>query len=309
MDPETLNIPVSQTPPEEKEISENDKIWILHFTFASWFILTFLFFSGEYKNILFKQNPAKYAQRSSGEKTLIETEQNDQQKPVKPSNLVGEASQQGVGDNLPAQGATDNLLQYAKKGVAEGLDTRSLRLLESKNEDAEELRVRMFEFAEKGSNGKNLFGDKPETTLSGLIQNNKEFHFSWDRNGKPVLPASKIEHYEYFKQMIKKVQFNWSPPGGVPHPIYSDTYHSSSYVPGRSTFQPFPAQKIYVFFQVKKNGDIVNAQVIESLDYESLDTACVESITRSQNFGPPPEELLQGEAMPMILVFPIMGVR
>lgn len=145
-----------------------------------------------------------------------------------------------------------------------------------------------------------------EMRIPVYYQFRDRFALSWDARGNPQIPTKNFEHYKYFRRMLDKIQQHWAPPGGIPYPTYGDEYHRMSYTPGYVRYTSFPSQDIKVVFMLNQEGDVVDVKLWESLGYTSLDHSCTEAIIRARNFGPPPEELLENNALIVPIIFRII---
>ncbi|MCS6984220.1 MAG: TonB C-terminal domain-containing protein [Leptospiraceae bacterium] len=148
--------------------------------------------------------------------------------------------------------------------------------------------------------------DKQEMRIPVYYEFRDRFALSWDARGKPQIPTKNFEHYHYFRRMLDKIQQHWAPPGGIPYPTFGDEYHRMSYTPGYVRYSTFPPQDIKVVFMLNRDGDVVDVKLWESLGYKALDHSCTEAIVRSKNFGPPPEELLENDALIVPMIFRII---
>lgn len=157
--------------------------------------------------------------------------------------------------------------------------------------------VRLIQKKRKQTSGRGGWFDWAKSDYTKIPDNysyQKEFALSWDKLGQPIIPTKNYEHYQYFRDLIDKIRRHWYPPGGSYYPpIGDDFFTTSGFAPGYTRIQTFPGQEIQTIFMLDKNGNVIDAKIYESLGYSSLDQSCLDAITTSKNFGPPPPELLK----------------
>jgi len=289
------------------KIPEEDQNWLVYFIFSSWIIITILFAADLPHEILKEKFEAK---KQKIVQVLLENKDNENsEKNVIEEKFLSNKANSGSG----------SLTQ--KKGFHNLSENRELEFSESGNESTKQNEQLLKSLSKPEKTGyktsinkthsksgeKSIYKSSGQhTTIPENYQFKDEFAFSYDNNGNPVIPTVEYKNYEYFKSMLNKIQNNWAPPGGTPYPVYGDSYHSQSFVPGRTSYQTFPSQEIKVVFTLDAEGNVLDAVVWDSLRSLLLDKSCVEAIKNSRNFGAVPPELLMNNQLTMPLIFKII---
>jgi TonB family protein len=300
----------------EEPYNVEDHSWVLFFSFSSWLIITIIFLTGIYKSLLISADKKYPVKKTDDMMRMVIVDQKASKPQVEPDKEYFLSDKNNMGSGKLTE----------KKGFEALSTSRELRLGKSGDTDKE------FEEDDEPKNQEHVlsnhfFSRILDSRVVNENQNKKivkkfsrssipdnynlrrEFIFSWDRNGQPVIPSMFYKHFAYFKSMLDKIQTNWAPPGGSPFPIYGNEYNSYGYVPGRSSYQTFPDQEILIVFTVEPNGDINEIKLLTSMGFDSLDRSCKDAISRSKNFGPPPPELIENDVFIMPLTFRIISHR
>lgn len=289
--------------------------WLIFFALSSWLAVTLVFITGIYKNLLISADKKYPQEKNEGVLKTVIVDQKTRQEQTNPDKeyFISDKDNMGSGQITETKGfealSQSRELRFGSPGENSSEE-------ENTTEEQKAARVLSNRFISKILDSKfvKLPENKPAVkkfSRSSLPDNfnfKKEFAFSWDRNGQPVIPTMYYKHFAYFKSMLDKIQSNWAPPGGSPYPIYNDNMFSTQgYVPGRSTYQTFPNQEILIVFTLDEIGDINELKLYKSMGYESLDRSCRDAILRSGNFGAPPQDLMENGVFIMPLTFRIIA--
>ena len=315
---------MADQPVKNSEIRQEDYSWILYFSFSSWLILSLIFFTGVYKSIILSADKHYAPTKDSQKITRVIIDQELINKTPSPDKkyFVGDKNNEASGkiteqkgfesmspsDELKFSKGSQNQKNTPEKTVQNEQETgnqfyakiiHSLKDAFSKEKPAAQT-SQSAQVAQKPS----------RESIPGNYEFKKEFVFSWDRNGMPVIPTVFEKNYKYFKHILDDIQSNWAPPGGMPYPTFDTSFNAQAYIPGRNTYQAFPDQDVQVVFSISSNGDVVETKLWKSMGFQSLDRACLDAIIKSKNFGPPPADLLDNnQVFVMPLTFRIIGNR
>ena len=130
----------------------------------------------------------------------------------------------------------------------------------------------------------------------------QDFLFRWDGSKVISLPRKQLAGYHYFKNMLRKIENSFYPPGGGNY-AYRDmagTVVREGILPG----------EVKVQFLLNEIGDVIDVKLMAGQGQKIVENACIESI-RGQNFGVvPPEVRENGLIFGINFVFPdIMRYR
>lgn len=124
----------------------------------------------------------------------------------------------------------------------------------------------------------------------------QDFLFRWDGSKVISLPRKQLAGYHYFKNMLRKIEANFYPPGGGNY-AYRDmagTVVREGILPG----------EVKVQFLLNEMGDVLDVKLVAGQGQKIVENACIESI-RGQNFGiVPPEVRENGLIFGIHFVFP-----
>ena len=288
-------------------LQEENYSWIIFFTLASWILISIAFITGFYKFIILSADP-KYSREESDniiKTTIVEQKTINPQTKKNKEYYLSDKNNMGSGQltkkegfqsmsasrELRLEAPDENQIskpEYDEKAIAELSNQFITRILKSIPENKTREQV-----SKKFS----------KTTIPFNYKYSKEFIFSWDANGQPVIPTVAYKHFSYFKNMLDKIQKNWSPPGGTPYPTYENGVSDEIYTPGRATYRVFPDQAVQIVFTIDASGDVHDIKLWKSMGFESLDRACIDAIERSRNFGSPPKELMENEILIVPMIF------
>jgi hypothetical protein len=124
----------------------------------------------------------------------------------------------------------------------------------------------------------------------------QDFLFRWDGSKVISLPRKQLAGYHYFKNMLRKIENSFYPPGGGNY-AYRDmagTVVREGILPG----------EVKVQFLLNDTGDVIDVKLMAGQGQKIVENACIESI-RGQNFGVvPPEVRENGMIFGINFVFP-----
>ncbi|MDH4261424.1 MAG: TonB C-terminal domain-containing protein [Spirochaetia bacterium] len=288
--------------------------WVLFFSFSSWLAITIVFLTGIYKNILISADRKYPVTANDGMIHTVIVDQKSINQQIEPDKeyFLSDKNNMGSGNITEKKGfealSRSRELRIGKDGETDQESEEAPEKTSTENILSNHFTSKILDnkFI-KESDHKKYVKKFSRSSIPDNFNFNKEFAFSWDRNGQPVIPTMYYKHFKYFKSMLDKIQSNWAPPGGSPYPIYDNSFNTSGYVPGRTTYKTFPDQEILIVFTLDEAGNINEIRLIKSLGFESLDRSCKDAIERSINFGPPPEELSKNGVFVMPLTFRIMS--
>jgi hypothetical protein len=124
----------------------------------------------------------------------------------------------------------------------------------------------------------------------------QDFLFRWDGSKVISLPRKQLAGYHYFKNMLRKIENSFYPPGGGNY-AYRDmagTVVREGILPG----------EVKVQFLLNDIGDVIDVKLMAGQGQKIVENACIESI-RGQNFGVvPPEVRENGLIFGINFVFP-----
>jgi TonB family protein len=308
---------------KKKNNNFEESSWVLYFSLSSWLIGSLLFFTGIYKSLLLSMDKKFQEEKQYDSKVIhMLIDQKEKTEILKDETIkyLSDKETEASGDFTKKKGFENfsesrefKIESSKKKKPADDKAVKGIADSEKKNENFQLLdnrfTAKIVHTVKKVI--KNIIpiqDDAEETTLPQSFDFKKEFVFSWDVTGRPIIPSVYQKHFKYYKEMLDKIQSNWAPPGGTPFPIFDNSIGSSYYIPGRSTYQTFPEQDIRVLFSLDNQGNVIETKLWGSIGYESLDRSCIDAIEKSKNFGPPPGELLNDkDQFVMPLEFRIIG--
>lgn len=308
--PEKQSVNYFDQPGYSGSYPQEEHSWILYFSFSSWLIISFIFISGIYKDLLLSADKKfshvldKALEKEKVIHVLVDQKEKNKLPMDETEHYLSDQNNEAKGGLTEKKGfQTLSKSRDLKLPTIHGVKSKSLK----KNREKQTEKSHNNQFFAKILHG--IFGSSPKKKSEPLnapeiagnsdrfnIPSNyefkKEYALSWDKNGRPVIPTILLKHFKYFKHMLDEIQGNWAPPGGVPYPIYNGSYGTDVYIPGRSTYQTFPVQDIQIVFSLDEKGNVRDIKIWKSWGFESLDRSCVDAIERSGNFGPPPDDLL-----------------
>jgi hypothetical protein len=150
---------------------------------------------------------------------------------------------------------------------------------------------------------KQVLSSKPSQELTGemtKIPSNyrfqQDFLFRWDGSKVVSIPRKQLAGYHYFKNMLRKIESSFYPPGGG-----NFAYRDAAGLMIREGILP---GEVKVSFLLNDLGDVLDVRLDASRGQKIVDQACLDSI-RGQNFGKvPPEVKENGLVFGINFIFP-----
>lgn len=135
-----------------------------------------------------------------------------------------------------------------------------------------------------------------DTKIPANYRFQQDFLFRWDGSSSIAIPRKQLAGYHYFKNMLKKIQNNFFPPGGG-----NFAYRDAAGLVIREGIVPGETK---IIFMLNESGDVIDVKQVSSQGQEIVDRACLDAI-RGQNFGPvPPEVKENGLIFGINFIFP-----
>lgn len=106
----------------------------------------------------------------------------------------------------------------------------------------------------------------------------------YSNNGSFSFNTAKFKDFSYFRAMKDKIASNWYPPMLANARIGGNA-------PGRMRIMAIQSQVVKLYFVMDRSGEVVKIEILDSMGNTSLDSACVDSIRMSKNFGKVPEDM------------------
>jgi len=183
--------------------------------------------------------------------------------------------------------------------VASSSSQDSSQSQKSKEEDVYEVGIYrvdpLVRYVPKVSSAKSVSSSQ-ESQIPANYRFQQDFLFRWDGSRSIVIPRKQLAGYHYFKNMLKKIENNFFPPGGG-----NFAYRDAAGFVVREGILPGESK---VLFMLNDAGDVIDLKLVSSQGQEIVDRACLDSI-RGQNFGPvPPEVKENGMIFGINFIFP-----
>lgn len=135
-----------------------------------------------------------------------------------------------------------------------------------------------------------------ETKIPANYRFQQDFLFRWDGSRSISIPRKQLAGYHYFKNMLRKIENSFFPPGGG-----NFAYRDAAGFVIREGILPGETK---IVFMLNDAGDVIDVKQVSSQGQEIVDRACMDAI-RGQNFGPvPPEVKENGLIFGINFIFP-----
>lgn len=122
-----------------------------------------------------------------------------------------------------------------------------------------------------------------------------DFALRWDNSPEFAIASVELKGYKYFRDMLRQIRDNFSPPGL--NLVWRD---SAGFV----ISQPIKPQVVRVLFLLDYDGTVRDVKIVSSMGQKPVDEACVRALLY-QNFGPPPPEVFEhGNIFGINFIFP-----
>lgn len=118
--------------------------------------------------------------------------------------------------------------------------------------------------------------DKNDVTRKNAIYYSNTGSFSFN--------TAKFKNFSYFRAMKDRIASNWYPP-------MLANAHIGGNAPGRMRIMAIQSQVVKLYFIMDRSGEVVKIEILDSMGNTPLDSACVDSIRLSKNFGKVPEDM------------------
>lgn len=156
---------------------------------------------------------------------------------------------------------------------------------QSKDEDIFEIGIfrsdpNTNQSSEESSNSQANAGQTAKIPANYRFQ--QDFLFRWDGAKALTVPTKQLAGYYYFKNMLKRIEESFAPPGGGNY-----AYRDMAGIMVREGIKPGETK---VLFMLSEAGQVLDVRLVSSQGQSVVDQSCVDSI-RGQNFGPVPEEV------------------
>jgi hypothetical protein len=141
---------------------------------------------------------------------------------------------------------------------------------------------------EEGNHGifdKSLIPDRFNVTKENAIFYSNDGRFSYN--------TLKFKNFKFFRELKDKIASNWHPPLMANAVLNGYNPVTGGYTPGYTRIMLIPSQEVVTVFVLDRNGEVIQAKLLDSMGNKFLDKACMDAITLSKNFGKVPTELLQ----------------
>ncbi len=146
----------------------------------------------------------------------------------------------------------------------------------------------------KGKRGRSQ-GAAPSLRIPFNYRFRQDFQLRYDGSSILSVARQQMVGYDYFRNMLRRIQESFSPPGV--NYIFRDR---AGYVIN----QPIKPQAVEVLFAIAPDGQVTDVRKVRSLGQRLVDKACIEAL-EGKNFGPPPAEVLErGNIFGIRFIFP-----
>ncbi|MCS7205464.1 MAG: energy transducer TonB [Leptospiraceae bacterium] len=136
---------------------------------------------------------------------------------------------------------------------------------------------------------------KLPTKIPANYRFRNDFSLRWDDSPDIAIASVELKGYKYFRDMLRQIRDNFSPPG------LNLVWRDSA---GVVISQPIKPQVVRVLFLLDYDGTVRDARIVSSMGQKPVDEACIRALL-NQNFGtPPPEVFEHGNIFGINFVFP-----
>ncbi len=296
----------------EDKFSDSDRIWLSFFFLSSWVVITVLFLTGIPLEMLSKAHQTK----KDTMEVLPVILENDKENPVEMPEVMpnlSDITQKESGKLTDKEGfealSEDSKLEFAAPGQQNNAD-RDSKLGALQTDRTNDFTIQIIELPKTGFDGLFDWGTGKKDSVPLSMEFHEELALSWNSYGEPVIPTIHYKHYEYYRQMLDKIQKHWAPPGGNPYPVATNSYHTMTPgIPGTTTYQTFPEQEVAVIFFLNPAGSVVSANIVQSMGYQTVNASILDAINDAKNFGRVPAELLKNNLLEVQITFKLYRPR
>jgi len=128
--------------------------------------------------------------------------------------------------------------------------------------------------------------DKNDVTIKNAIYYSNTGSFSFN--------TAKFKNFTYFRKMKDKIASNWSI-----NPIVNAYIRGQG---GGMRIMAIQSQQVKMYFIMDRTGEVVKIEILDSMGNKPLDTACIDAIRLSKNFGAVPDDI-EGEYILIPFIF------
>ncbi len=122
-----------------------------------------------------------------------------------------------------------------------------------------------------------------------------DFALRWDQSATISIASVELQGYTYFRNMLKQIRENFSPPG------LNLVWRDSAGLVISQTIKP---QIVKVLFLLDEEGTVRDVKIVSSMGQKPVDDACIR-VLLNQNFGKPPKEIFEyGNIFGINFIFP-----
>ncbi len=129
--------------------------------------------------------------------------------------------------------------------------------------------------------------DKNDVTRKNAIYYSNSGSFSFN--------TAKFKNFAYFRAMKDRIASNWYPPMMANARI-------GGYAPGSMRIMAIQSQMVKMYFIMDRKGEVVKVEILDSMGNKPLDSACLDAIRMSKNFGKVPDDI-KGEYVLIPFIF------
>ncbi|MFN3604271.1 MAG: energy transducer TonB [Leptonema sp. (in: bacteria)] len=142
---------------------------------------------------------------------------------------------------------------------------------------------------------KNSKESKLPTKIPANYHFRNDFALRWDHSPDVSIASVELKSYKYFRDMLRQIRENFSPPG------LNLVWRDSAGLVISQTIKP---QIVRVLFLLDEEGTVQDAKVVSSMGQKPVDDSCIRVLLH-QNFGKPPKEIFEhGNIFGINFIFP-----
>jgi hypothetical protein len=117
----------------------------------------------------------------------------------------------------------------------------------------------------------------------------------YSNTGSFSFNTAKFKNFSYFRAMKDKIASNWF------FPMMANARFRGN-APGVFRINAIQSQLVKLYFIMDRNGEVVKVEILDSMGHTQLDSACIDSIKMSKNFGKVPDDI-EGEYILIPFIF------
>ena len=128
--------------------------------------------------------------------------------------------------------------------------------------------------------------DKNDVTRKNAIYYSNTGSFSFN--------TAKFKNFTYFRKMKDRIASNWT------MPLLANAYIRGQ--GGGMRIMTIQNQVVKMYFIMDRSGEVVRIEILDSMGNTPLDSACIDAIRLSKNFGKVPDDI-EGEYILIPFIF------